>query len=122
MQPDHTHHAVALAAVKRQPVGLAGHAWLETFSVLTRVPPPSRRPPAEVVAALATNFPQTRWLPESMAQSLAKDLAQLGIAGGAVYDALVGATAVAHGLPLLTRDERALPVYRTIGTQAMLIR
>ena len=35
--------------------------------------------------------------------------------GGAVYDALVAAAAVHHGLPLVSRDQRALDTYRTLG-------
>jgi predicted nucleic acid-binding protein len=31
-----------------------------------------------------------------------------------VYDALVGATAVEHGLKLATRDQRALVTYRAL--------
>jgi predicted nucleic acid-binding protein len=42
-------------------------------------------------------------------------LGRAGIAGGSVYDALVGATAVEHGLKLATRDQRALVTYRALG-------
>jgi len=37
-----------------------------------------------------------------------------GSAGGAVYDALVGATAAAAGVRLTTRDRRALDTYRAL--------
>ncbi len=42
-------------------------------------------------------------------------LADLGISGGAVYDALVGLAARAAGLTLLTRDARALGTYAALG-------
>lgn len=42
-------------------------------------------------------------------------LAEAGISGGAVYDALVAAAAVHHGLPLVSRDRRALDTYRALG-------
>jgi predicted nucleic acid-binding protein len=41
--------------------------------------------------------------------------AELGIAGGAVYDALVAETARRAGTTLLTRDRRAIAVYEKIG-------
>jgi predicted nucleic acid-binding protein len=44
-----------------------------------------------------------------------RDLAVRGVAGGAVYDALVGATAAEHGVPLVSRDARARAAYRTVG-------
>ena len=38
-----------------------------------------------------------------------------GITGGAVYDAIVAATAVEGGATLLTRDRRAVETYRRVG-------
>ena len=35
--------------------------------------------------------------------------------------ALVGATARSHGLPLATRDQRALATYRTLGVEVRLV-
>jgi predicted nucleic acid-binding protein len=46
---------------------------------------------------------------------LLAELADRRIAGGSVYDALVGATAVEHGLTLVSRDHRALETYRALG-------
>jgi predicted nucleic acid-binding protein len=43
------------------------------------------------------------------------------IAGGAVYDALVGSAAVAHQLALVTRDRRALPTYRALEVDVELL-
>lgn len=42
-------------------------------------------------------------------------LAELGVIGGAVYDALIATTAVSHGCELLTCDERAVPTYERVG-------
>lgn len=118
---DHEHHAVAIGALQGQRLGFAGHAAFETFSVLTRLPAPNRRPPSQVHNALARNFPHTRFLSEQGAGILRRDLVELGITGGAVYDALVGATAVEHGLPLATLDRRALATYRALGVELRLI-
>jgi predicted nucleic acid-binding protein len=41
-------------------------------------------------------------------------LGKAGIAGGSVYDALVGATAIEHRIRLATRDQRALAAYRAL--------
>ncbi len=40
-------------------------------------------------------------------------LSQLGIAGGAVHDALTALAAVEHGVSLATRDVRAKATYET---------
>jgi predicted nucleic acid-binding protein len=55
-------------------------------------------------------------LPSSLAR-----LSTLGIAGGALYDALVGAAAVQHGLTLLTRDHRAIETYRRLDVTLALL-
>jgi len=38
-----------------------------------------------------------------------------------VYDALVGATAAEHDLPLATRDTRALEIYRSLDVRVELL-
>jgi predicted nucleic acid-binding protein len=38
-----------------------------------------------------------------------------------VYDGLVAAAASAHGIPLATRDARAMETYRTLQADARLI-
>lgn len=112
---DHRHHEATFEAVGDRRLGLAGHAAFETFSVLTRLPPPARRTPVAVARALAVGFPATRFLSATAAEGLVARLAPEGIAGGSVYDALVGAAACEHGLPLATRDRRALDTYRRLG-------
>lgn len=63
----------------------------------------------------------TRFLSTERAESLLAGFAPSGIAGGSVYDALVGATAVEHGLPLATRDRRALDTYRNLGVEIEML-
>jgi predicted nucleic acid-binding protein len=48
-------------------------------------------------------------------------LAASGIAGGAVYDALVGACALEHGVVLATRDRRALGSYRALEVRVEVL-
>lgn len=119
---DHEHHRLAVRALRGRRLGLAGHAAFETYSVLTRLPPPVRRTPAAVEQLLRASFPATRWLGADDAASLFRRLAELGISGGSVFDALVGTVAVAHDLPLVTRDTRALDVYRALDVQLELMR
>ena len=111
---DHDHHETTSRAVGSRRLGLSGHAAFETFSVLTRLPPPARRTPSAVAHLLAVDFPHSRYLGAKAAAALLGDLHLLGIAGGAVYDALIGATASEHGLTLATRDRRALETYRVL--------
>jgi predicted nucleic acid-binding protein len=118
---DHEHHEETFAALGDRRLGLAGHAAFETFSVLTRLPTPARRAPATVARLLAASFPQTRFLGVEAAASLFANLAISGIAGGAVYDALVGACASEHRLVLVTRDQRALAIYRALDVRVEFV-
>ncbi len=118
---DHQHHGATSEALSGRRLGLSGHAAFETFSVLTRLPPPARRTPAAVRRLLAFDFPATRHLDQASAAVLLDRLAELGIAGGSVYDALVGATATSHGLGLVTRDRRALTTYRALDVDVSLL-
>ncbi len=119
---DHDHHDATFEALADRRLGLAGHAAFETFSVLTRLPPPGRRTPVTVARLLAANFPDSRFLGIEGAAGLLTSLADHGVAGGSVYDALVGATAVEHGLPLVSRDRRALDTYRELGVEVKMLR
>jgi hypothetical protein len=90
-------------------------------SVLTRLPPPARRTPAAASRLLAANFPHTRFLSSERTAALLSSLAGNGLAGGAVYDALVGAAAAEHELTLVTRDKRALDIYRALDVTVELL-
>jgi len=117
----HEHHRATRQAIGDRRCGLSGHAAFETFSVLTRLPPPNRRTPAAVARLLAHNFPDSRFLSVEGAKRLHARLASVGIAGGAVYDALVGATAAEHAITLATRDRRAAETYRALDIEFELI-
>lgn len=112
---DHMHHPKAVRAFRGRRLGLSGHAAFETYSVLTRLPPPTRRPPTVVAELLTVNFPENRFLSPTAAQELLEQIADGEIAGGSVYDALVGAAAREHGARLATFDRRALETYRVLG-------
>jgi predicted nucleic acid-binding protein len=118
---DHAHHQAVLEDLGGRRLGLAGHAAFETFSVLTRLPSPARLTPAAASRALAVNFPAGMFLGAASAAELLSALPRLGIAGGAVYDALVGAAAKEHGITLATRDQRAVEVYRALDVDLVVI-
>ncbi len=119
---DHEAHGATLDAIKGRRLGLAGHAWFETYSVLTRLPGGLRRSPADAIRVLAHDFPASGFLGEAEAADLGRELAVLGTSGGAVYDALVGAAARQHGRILVSADARARAVYDALGVATEIIR
>jgi predicted nucleic acid-binding protein len=118
---DHEVHAAALEVVQGRRLGLAGHAWFETYSVLTRLPGAQRRSPADALRLLAHNFPASGFLGADEALALGAEIARLGVSGGAVYDALVGAAARQHRRRLVSADSRARPVYEALGVELDVI-
>ena len=97
------------------------HVLLETFSVLTRLPPPYTTPPREAAAVIAAvSWPAVALSADQQA-ALPGRLAAHGIGGGAVFDGLIGATAAQHGLTLLTRDARAERTYPALGVEVAIV-
>lgn len=119
---DHEAHDIVAAALDGLRLGLCGHASFETYSVLTRLPAPLRLRPHTAATLLVTTFPETRHLPAEAAATVVARSADSGIAGGAVFDALVAATAQAHDLDLVTADGRALRTYRSLGVEPIVVR
>lgn len=117
----HEAHAEAQLVLDRVP-RLPGHAALETYSVLARLPGPERASPMDVSAYLAREFPEP-WLtlPIDELRQFVSWIASLGIAGGATYDALIGATAKLAGATLITRDVRARIVYERLGVDVEFV-
>lgn len=115
---DHEHHVATLAALSGRDLGLAGHAAFETYSVLTRLPGAQRLSPAAAERLISANFPHTR---HAEVSDLLPRLSALRLAGGAVYDALVAAAALSHGLLLVSRDRRAAQTYQRLGVRLELL-
>lgn len=116
----HESHDVARRALRRV-TGVVAHAAWETYSVLTRLPDP-HRVAGDVVTAWLATLPAT-WLAlsgDDLRRALT-DAERRGISGGAIYDALILATATGHEQVLLTLDLRALATYRRMdGAVEML--
>ena len=117
----HMGHDATLDAVRGHELGLSGHAVFEAMSVLSRLPGTSRRPIAVVHEALTRSFPHSRYLSTDATAALPAELASLGIAGGAIFDAMVGAAAREHGIVLVTRDTRARAVYHALGVELLIV-
>ena len=101
-------------------VALSGHALAETYSVLTRLPGDLRLAPADAARLLGERFLEPLLLGSQVAGRLPDVLGGLGIAGGAVYDALVALAAVEHDAELATRDSRARATYETVGARVVV--
>jgi len=114
----HPDHAAADAALVRG-VRLPAHCAIETYSTLTRMKPPFRAPADVVMRSLRARF-RGPWLTLDAGghRRFLQTAESNAITGGAIYDALVAATAVRHDCALLTLDRRALPVYRLMGADA----
>jgi predicted nucleic acid-binding protein len=111
----HEHHAAARALLDED-VRLVSHCAFESYSVLTRMPPPHRAPPDIVQGFLDRQFPKP-WLalPPKASAALLATLPAAGIVGGATYDAIVAATAHHARATLVTCDVRAARTYDAIG-------
>lgn len=116
----HAAHAAVTRWWAGRPVALCGHAVAETYSVLTRLPGDLRLDPADAARLIGRRFGPPLLPDAETARTLPDVLARLGIAGGAVYDALVGLAAAAHDADLATRDTRARSTYEAVGARTVL--
>ncbi len=101
-------------------VRLCGHALAETYSVLTRLPGDLRLAPADAARLLSERFAEPLLIGSEVATRLPDVLAELGIAGGAVYDSLVALAALEHDADLATRDLRAKATYEAVGVRVLV--
>jgi toxin FitB len=118
----HAAHAEVVGWWRGRDVALCGHALAETYSVLTRLPGDLRLAPADAGRLLSERFVTPLPLGSATAARIPELLGRLGIAGGAVYDALVALAALEHGAELATRDVRAKATYETVGVRVVVAR
>ena len=89
---------------------IVGHAVVETYSVLTRLPPPSHVAPADAHRAIERAFlahGTVVTLDAAEYHALLREFVSRGVMGGQVYDAAIVACARARGADaLLTFNER----------------
>lgn len=118
---DHQAHEEAEEALSRSAATIA-HVATETYSVLTRLPPPLRLGAAQAAAIVEARLPSTRVTLDADAHTSAPArLATAGVSGGATYDGLIALTALEHELELLSRDRRAARTYRALGVRFQLL-
>lgn len=117
----HEAHDEAAALLARDP-RLPAHVIVETYSVLTRLPPPHRAAAHVVERFLAESFhhPPLGLSPEKQSE-LVRFAAERELTGGAIYDLLVARTVEEAGARLLTRDRRAVPAYDAVGVDYELL-
>ena len=117
----HVAHRTVTSWVAGRELALSGHALAETYSVLTRLPGDARVSPTDAVLLIDDNFVEHLLLSVDSAVAAHRDLARIGIAGGATYDGLVALAAREHGAVLVTRDARARPTYEAVGVRVEAI-
>jgi predicted nucleic acid-binding protein len=117
----HAQHEAANHAVHGG-ARLVAHCAVEAFSVLTRLPPPHRVPAHLVRDFLATRFPDSYVaLDADEYRALISHLVELGISGGAAYDALIATTALHAGETLISCDQRAAQTYERLQADFRLL-
>lgn len=117
----HAQHAAARAVLPRID-WLAAQVLAEAVSVLSRLPAGRAVPLSEAVSL-------ARRLADGRIRALRADRYLLvlgaagsaGLGGGAVYDAIIGATAREHDATLLSLDRRAQRAYAAVGAAFDLI-
>lgn len=110
---------MALAA---EQASLIGQVAFETPAAMSRLPPGQRLAPAVVLEWLERRF-TLGWLtlPATATHEVLRESVERGIRGGALYDALIAATAKRHAHTLLSADRRAAPVYQALGADVVYI-
>jgi predicted nucleic acid-binding protein len=111
----HEHHDRAAGEIqrrleRREKMIVAAHALIETYAVLTRLPPPHRLPPETAYALIRSNFMDAITIIALDLKNylvLLRAAPQKGVAGGRTYDEVIAACAVkAKVNTLLTFNDR----------------
>jgi toxin FitB len=118
---DHEAHEVAEAGLSESTTTIA-HVAAETYSVLTRLPPPLRLMATDAASIIDARLPRRRvtLTAEHHAKAMGR-LARAGISGGATYDGLIALTALEEDLELLSRDRRATRTYQALDVRFQLL-
>jgi predicted nucleic acid-binding protein len=117
----HVGHERAIDAVGDGP-GLIVHVAFETSSVLSRMSEGQRLEATVVLDALEREFPEP-WLAldRDAQRSCLRSAVDAGLRGGALYDALIAATAREYGATLLSADRRAREAYEAMAVDVSYI-
>ena len=120
--PWHVAHPAAVAALASGSPSLIAPVAYETIAALSRMPEGQRLAPSVVLAWLEQRF-RDPWLalPADAARDALRRAVGHGIRGGALYDALIAATAAHHERTLLSADRRAAPIYAALDVDVVYI-
>jgi toxin FitB len=118
---NHEAHADVVEWRAGRSLSLCGHAWIETYAVLTRLPGTSRVLPDDALRLLRSNFSQPLSPSRDTLANSVELFAGAGIAGGASYDGWVALAALDHSAILASRDLRAEATYRRLGADVELV-
>jgi predicted nucleic acid-binding protein len=122
LAPWHEAHREARAVLANGDARLPAHVAFETTSALSRMPEGQRIAPAVVLDALERRFAQP-WLALDAHETrdALRRAVGAGVRGGALYDALIAATAARHGAEIVSADRRAVGTYRAMGAEVSLL-
>lgn len=122
LSPWHTAHGAAREALAGRETRLIAHVAFETTSALSRMPEGRRVSAAVVLDALTQGF-RAPWLglDAEQARAALERAVATGLRGGALYDALIAATAAHHGVRLVSADRRARRTYELLGADAAYV-
>jgi predicted nucleic acid-binding protein len=120
--PWHVAHEAAVTALASEEPSLIAHVAYETTAAMSRMPEGQRLAPDVVFEWLERRF-GARWLvlPAGAAHRALGSAVEHRIRGGALYDALIAATAAHHGHTLISADRRAAPVYAALGVEVVYL-
>jgi predicted nucleic acid-binding protein len=122
LAPWHEAHGVARATLAEGDARLPAHVAFETTSALSRMPEGRRIAPAVVLEALKRGFKEP-WLAldgEGSRDAL-KRAVDAGVRGGALYDALIAATAAAYDAQIVSADRRAHATYAAMAVEVRFV-
>jgi predicted nucleic acid-binding protein len=112
---EHEHHERAVSALNRHlragdSMIIVAHTLLETYSSVTRMPPPMRVTPSDALVGIRDSFLSLGTvisLGQDEYVQLLQDMVSAGTVGGQVYDAAIAACARRAGVDvILTFNER----------------
>lgn len=118
---NHERHDDVTAWAQGKELALCGHALVETYSVLTRLPGDNRFSPEDAVRVMDDRFCEPVLLKSEKLPRLHHELLSAGVSGGAVYDGIIGIAAKQNQVALASFDRRAINTYFAVGAVIELV-